>query len=105
MPGSGPVAFVEVPEQRVEVEQPGWPLTERCSVAAPAPLLAGGDDVSADRVVDDIADGCEEVFVLLDEDGVVTGLEEVADAAVTAVEAFRVHAIEMAHPPGEASRW
>ena len=52
-------------------------------------------------VEDDVAGEFEKVGVALDEDGFVAPLEDVADAAVLAVDVLGVNTVQLAHALGE----
>ena len=92
----------ELGEDRV-YGQKGWRRLEAGggAMATPAVLLGALDDGRLDGVEHDVAADREQVRVAFDQDGAVAGLEEVAAAAVPAVEALGVDAVEVAHAERE----
>ena len=71
------------------------------AVAAPGPLLGPVHQPRPHRVEVDVAAQFPEVALVLDQHGLVAALEEVAAAAVAAVELAGVAAVEILHAGGQ----
>lgn len=71
------------------------------AVRGPRPLPRGADESCTDRIERDIAGKFEQVALALDKYPSKTSLEDVPHVLVPAVEALRVHAVHLAHPPGQ----
>lgn len=95
------VVLSEVGEQALDGQEPGWAQPDRRLVARPRPFADTLAQLCSQRVAEDVADGGEQVFVLLHEERAVAALEEVAVAAVAAVEALGVDTVQVPHAAGE----
>jgi len=94
-------ALTEVKEQLLAGEEACWSSPDRRGVARPAPVIEAGADSGRERVANDVADGSEQVSVLLHKARAEAPLEEVAVAAVATVERLGVDAIQLPHGAGE----
>ena len=70
-------------------------------VAAPWPGFEAFDHFRAEWIENDIARQFEEVTVTLNQNRFITPLEDMPDPPVNAVEALRIHAVELAHAASE----
>lgn len=81
----------------------GLLMTRSGQVAGPFPVVREFHHAGSDRVQDNVAADFKEMRVLLDDDGLISALEEVSRSSMPVIEKLGIDAVHLAHAESEVT--